>query len=335
MQTIKVEPADSCEDESWIPSENDKSDGDDDATFKSEFKRKYEKFLAMKTLEGHPAVTQAQRKRPVCSTDIKIPKRRVRQKNNKCEICNKLVDNLKRHNSIFHTKERPLFPCNQCNMSCVSKIILQKHIQRVHEKVFSHICGYCGKGEMSNTNLIAHERVHTGERPFCCDMCGKTFYTKTTLNSHKRTHVTERKFECKICGKRYKTLAGKSEHEKAHSEESKIHKCTICERKFMKKSVLKQHLLSHTDVMDFECNECGKLFKKKSSMKIHIETHAQNSIKLCCDICGRSYGSKRAVSRHAMKEHPDCGLFVSCDICGILCVDNQRSLIDHKMRVHP
>ncbi|CAH2104253.1 unnamed protein product [Euphydryas editha] len=70
-----------------------------------------------------------------------------------------------------------------------------------------HVCHYteCGKMYFKTSNLLAHLRKHSGEKPFTCDfdLCGKSFRRSDDLLRHRRTHTGEKRFECPECSKRF------------------------------------------------------------------------------------------------------------------------------------
>ena len=50
--------------------------------------------------------------------------------------------------------------------------------------------------------------------------------------------------------------------------------CEVCEKKFYKKSSLKQHMLTHTKVKDYECDICKKKFSQKNHLVQHFRIHS-------------------------------------------------------------
>ncbi|KAM8842803.1 uncharacterized protein ACB058_014372 [Synchiropus picturatus] len=75
------------------------------------------------------------------------------------------------------------------------------------------VCRVCGKAFPGQSNLEAHERVHTGERPFHCDTCGKQFSEAGNLKKHQRVHTGEKPFRCENCGKRFAWICNLRTHQ--------------------------------------------------------------------------------------------------------------------------
>uniref|UniRef100_A0A9J7XJE3 C2H2-type domain-containing protein n=1 Tax=Cyprinus carpio carpio TaxID=630221 RepID=A0A9J7XJE3_CYPCA len=81
----------------------------------------------------------------------------------------------------------------------------------------SYVCKYCGKAFPGLSNVVAHQRVHTGERPFKCDTCGKLFTEAGNLKKHQRVHTGEKPFICPRCGKRFAWICNLKTHQQSAS----------------------------------------------------------------------------------------------------------------------
>uniref|UniRef100_A0A3B3XTD7 C2H2-type domain-containing protein n=1 Tax=Poecilia mexicana TaxID=48701 RepID=A0A3B3XTD7_9TELE len=61
-------------------------------------------------------------------------------------------------------------------------------------------CGYCGRLFKFLSQLIVHQRIHTGERPFKCAECGKGFTKNSNLNLHLKMHLKNNMYQkCQLC----------------------------------------------------------------------------------------------------------------------------------------
>jgi hypothetical protein len=114
-------------------------------------------------------------------------------------------------------------------------------------------CGQCGRRFRGRTELEAHERTHTGEKPLLCGVCGKSFAHCSNLRAHERTHRGEKPYPCPHPG---------------------------CGKCFAHSTSLKEHLRSHTGEKPFACDfpGCGKCFAGQSNYRRHRKLHQRISL---------------------------------------------------------
>ncbi|XP_034397984.1 zinc finger protein with KRAB and SCAN domains 8-like [Cyclopterus lumpus] len=79
-------------------------------------------------------------------------------------------------------------------------------------------CDTCGKSFQFKSNLYAHNKIHTDERPHSCNVCGKRFRQTSVLKAHTRIHTGEKPYSCKTCGRDFRFNSGLLVHMRTHTE---------------------------------------------------------------------------------------------------------------------
>ncbi|XP_063292543.1 zinc finger protein 845-like isoform X2 [Pelobates fuscus] len=175
-------------------------------------------------------------------------------------------------------------------------------------------CPECDKVFTHQSNLLVHQRIHSGERAYRCHECNRQFSQRTSLMIHLRTHTGEMPYACQCCGKRFRQQSNLLYHLKSHAEQGSImdsipssdyaapkargrprksessegnrdkslmprgkrtYKCTECPRRYNLMSNLVTHQRSHDQQPLYSCSECGESFLQQSYLTVHKKLHAK------------------------------------------------------------
>ena len=148
-------------------------------------------------------------------------------------------------------------------------------MRKTHTGIWETKCQERGKTFNPEDGLIAHVRVHSGEKPYPCDICRAAFSRSRSPTIHKRSYTGEKLYHCGLCGKPFHASSKLKLHTRYHSGE----RPRLCGFFIFFFAVDGLHGNQRWRVRGtsiekpFACCICGARYRFATSLKVHMQTH--------------------------------------------------------------
>ncbi|OCT73257.1 zinc finger protein 585A isoform X1 [Xenopus laevis] len=180
------------------------------------------------------------------------------------------------------------FPCPDCDKVFVHQSNLLVH-QRIHSGERAYRCHECNRQFSQRTSLMIHLRTHTGEMPYACQCCGKRFRQQSNLLYHLKSHATQAAGFDVITSGEFASPKTRGRPRKCDSNDERrekniiprgkrTFKCVECPRRYNLMSNLVAHQRSHDRQELHTCSDCGEGFLQQSYLTVHKKLHTKRDL---------------------------------------------------------
>lgn len=124
---------------------------------------------------------------------------------------------------------------------------------------------------------------------------------------------------------------------------NKPYKCQYCDKVFAGRSVLRQHLLTHSSREQFKCDLCSRSFKRKEGLDYHLSSHTRDR-DFMCSICAKDFRNLRDLRAHEKLVHlnkenkperREKSKDRRCDTCALTFLTEESFAAHQRTHAHP
>lgn len=171
--------------------------------------------------------------------------------------------------------------------------------------------------------LIEHFQTFHNSKFYMCEQCHEGYGRRQDLKTHTEIgHI----IQCEYCERTFNNTRLYRVHKRMHFNNSKPYECPVCQKMYVSKTILEEHMNTHTGVRPFKCPECPKDFASKCTLQTHMKIHKDRPRPYQCDQCEKRFLNQQNLNQHK-KLHVSVKAF-QCDVC------NKSFTTQHCLQVH-
>lgn len=214
--------------------------------------------------------------------------------------------------------------CKECETNFENVLDLNQHLHNWHKKKYRAACIECDKETPNYSSFLNHViNVHHPNLKFCCVVCSEHHTRLIDLYKHFREeHQQHNAFFCLYCGLHFSSGSSLRSHaflrhnriDRIQAIQPNFH-CDHCGFQAPLKTQMFAHVQKHRE-RSIHCDQCTKIFRFDSELKLHTrEIHPKDNDRSVCFECGKQFVTLRRLKKHHRLVHEKIKKH-SCDICG-------------------
>ncbi|XP_060808052.1 zinc finger protein 543 [Amyelois transitella] len=167
------------------------------------------------------------------------------------------------------------------------------------------LCDQIAKDEPYSANaesMMQHLKNAHDARLYICN-CGKIMRKRSMYSLHILEHMPD-----------------------LPADKGRVHECGVCGRRYSNRTLLREHVHSHTGDRPYACSLCDKTFANKYTHQAHLRIHEVRPRPFKCQQCGKTFFTQQNLNQHE-KTHLGIRDFI-CKVC------NKAFATQHNLEVH-
>ncbi|XP_041987662.1 zinc finger protein 37-like isoform X2 [Aricia agestis] len=196
----------------------------------------------------------------------------------------------------------------------IKTILKEKRKKKPLNKDLFFQCDHCQRKLYSKSSLRRHIYLHLDFKTYTCKQCKKTFRKQLYLSAHiKRQHPNwAEHYMCTMCDKPFLLRENLKNHLLSHARLESMFKCIYCKEQYLDQEDLINHEKGHLVDGKYQCIICEMSFDCRNRLTLHYKTHLRVKDYIC-QHCGKEFIRINSMRRHVQICH--AGVRIQCPIC--------------------